>query len=201
MKRSIIVLFGLALATVVAAAVSLTRVGGADAVPTEFGASPRSTFSRAEARRFTDFPLYDVGESFQGWPLVAVLRRKDTGRFAGEHIRPNYVSFIYGDCLATDDQGCAPPLEIQISPACLYTPADIALPAEARLKIRGVTSSVFEEGAKLALVAGRSTVTIYGRARDDVVAAAGRLRGVNLPVEATDNLPAPAGARVYGTCR
>ncbi len=201
MRRMTILAVTLVLGAALLGTVALTRVGGADAVLPDYGASPRSTFTREEAKRFSDFPLYDVGDSFQGWPLVAVLRRKDSGRFTGEAIRPNYVSFIYGDCLASDEAGCAPPLEVQVSPACLYTPADVALPADERLSVRGAASTLFENGTKLALVAGRSTVTIYGRDREMVIAAAGRLRGVNVPVKATDTLPAPASARVYGSCR
>ena len=201
MRRTTILAITVAIAAAGLGVAGLARVRGADAVPPDYGAAPRSTFTREEARRFTDFPLYDVGDSFQGWPLVAVLRRKDAGASAGETIRPNYVSFVYGDCLATDENGCAPPLEVQVSPACLYTPADVALPADERLTVRGVASSLFEEGTKLALVAGRSTVTVYGRDRDSVVAAAGRLRGVNLPVKATERLPPPASSRILGTCR
>ena len=54
--------------------------------------------SPAASRSFD--PLYNAGERVDGLPLAAVLRREDTAEF---------VSFIYGDCVAGDDAGCAPP--------------------------------------------------------------------------------------------
>jgi hypothetical protein len=108
-------------------------------------------------------------------------------------IRPNYVSFIYGDC---DPGGgsCAPPLEIQVSPACLYTPADIELPDSGRTEVRGVPGVFYEDGAKIVLVVGRSTVVVYGSSRDQVLRAAEALAGVNIAIAPEDVLPAPAVA-------
>jgi len=85
--------------------------------------APKSTFSVAQAKAFGDFPLYDAGDSVEGLPLVAELRRLGGGT--------NYVSFIYGDCAALDDYGCAPPVEIQIWPACLRNPSLYAAPGAA----------------------------------------------------------------------
>ena len=68
-----------------------------------------SRFTLAHAHAFEDYPLYFAGDRVEGFPLVAVLRRADAADF---------VSFVYGECTAADDLGCAPPIEIQVWPAC-----------------------------------------------------------------------------------
>ena len=68
-------------------------------VATSGGGAPRSMFSLEQAKSFTEFPVHSAGESVAGIPLVAVLRRADSA---------NYVSFIYGECEAVAETGCAP---------------------------------------------------------------------------------------------
>ena len=50
------------------------------------------------------FTEYSVGESLAGLELEA--QSPNCGK------RP-FVTYIYGTCHATDDTGCAPPLEVQ----------------------------------------------------------------------------------------
>ena len=71
-----------------------------------------STFSLSRARSFRGFPVYSLGPSFQGLPLVAVLRRNGAKTRSRESIVANYVSFVYGDC-NHDPDGCAPPLVVK----------------------------------------------------------------------------------------
>ena len=77
--------------------------------PAQDGSPGLSFFDVPQALAFHEFPLYDAGDRVDGLPLVAVLRRDDTADF---------VSFVYGDCTAGDDEGCAPPAEVQVWPAC-----------------------------------------------------------------------------------
>ena len=82
-----------------------------------------------------------------------MLRRSDTADF---------VSFVYGDCTADDDMGCAPPLEIQVWPACrrhlaLYGSSPLG-PTVERTTVRGVPAAVVDGGTRLELQTGRSTV-------------------------------------------
>jgi hypothetical protein len=65
--------------------------------------------------RDADAPYYFVGPSFDGYAVSDVLPYRD-----------GTASILYGDCHAGDDQGCAPPLEIQH-----------------RLCLGGVTVSIF----------------------------------------------------------
>jgi hypothetical protein len=172
----------------------LSRPGHGSTGPQGDGPQPRSTFDMASARAFSGWALYDLGDSFAGYPRVAVLRTRVTDPVDPEvtKIRPNYVSFIYGDCSPEADTGCAPPLEIQISPACLFTPADIELPDSGQTTVRGVHAWFYEEGTKLMLVTGNSTVSVFGHSREQVVGAANALRGVSVGVAAGAPLPPPA---------
>ncbi|MGH3132896.1 MAG: hypothetical protein ACRDNY_03990 [Gaiellaceae bacterium] len=147
----------------------------------------RSTFSLEQARTFDEFPLYNAGDRVEGLPLVSVLRRNDTA---------SYVSFVYGDCVASDDAGCAPPVEIQVWPACrrnleLYDSAQAGGPLPERVVTRGVPAAFFEEGTRLELQTGRSTVVVFAESRVRALRIAAALRAVNAPVPAGEPLPPP----------
>jgi len=194
MKRFLIVLVAAALSFTLVSGWFLVRAHGQDATSVvDYGASPVSTYSVEEAESFQGWALYSVGTSFEGMPLVAVLKDPVTAPVdpVVTLIRPNDVSFIYGDCLPQDGDGCAPPLEIQISPSSSYTPADIDLPDVGRTTVRGVEGVFYEEGANLILVTGSSTVSIYGSSRDQVLRVAGQLRGVNVALSVGQQLPPP----------
>jgi len=161
-------------------------------------AAPKSTFSVRQARAFADFPLYDAGSAVEGWPLVAVLHRSDP--------TATYVSFIYGDCQATDDLGCAPPVEVQVWPACirnpsLYKSSQPGAPTPENTTARGVPAAFFEGGQRLEIQTGTSTVVVFASTRDDALRVASALRGVNVPVQAAAPLPEPATGALTGTLR
>jgi hypothetical protein len=170
----------------VAAVIGVARATG-DGKPNP----PRSTFSVAQARAFRDFPVYSAGDSVDGYPLVAVLRNPAA----------NYVSFIYGDCVASGERGCAPPAEVQVWPACVR---NIALydpqlgPEFERREVRGAPAFVFEQGHRLEVQTGESTVVVFGKSPELVGHVAAQLRGVNLPVQAAERLPAPAQGALEG---
>jgi hypothetical protein len=183
----------LALATIVGlAGLSVllgTAGGGGDG-------SPRSSFSLGAARGFSDFPVYYAGDAVQGVPLVAVLRREDAA---------NYVSFVYGQCDAQDEVGCAPPGEVQVWPACVRNPSVYArnrspvAPRPVPSSVRGVPAAAFEEGHRLEIQTGKSTVVVFGHTPQFVRALAAELRGVNLAVERGAPLPAPAQGVLDGS--
>ena len=192
MKRKFVLVA--AVVVVVAAVVVLLRSRHAEA--NARADAPKSTFSVARAKAFAKFPLYNAGDAVEALPLVAELRR--VGGAA------NYVSFIYGDCTAVDDYGCAPPIEIQIWPACVRNPSlyvGRGAPVGDGVTVRGVPAAFYEDGRRLEVQTGISTVVIFGRTQADVVTAAGALRGVNVPVRASDNLPAPAAGALDGSLR
>jgi hypothetical protein len=186
--------------TLVAASVAGIVTGVAGAIWSVQAASgdpptdrPRSTFSASEARSFRGFALYDAGPSALGLPRVAVLRR-DQGP-------ANYVSFVYGDCAATDDSGCAPPAEIQVWPACarnlsLYERSE-GLRHE-RTTVRGAPAALFEGGRRLEVQTGGSTVVVFGRTHAQVLELGSLLRGVNVSLEPGNRLPPPVDGAVAG---
>ena len=71
---------------------------------------PASPPDVAAARGFDRFPLYWLGEEFEGVPLVHVEARPES----------EIVTFVYGDCdpPGHDEGGCSPPLQIQIMALC-----------------------------------------------------------------------------------
>jgi hypothetical protein len=155
---------------------------------------PRSTFTLAEARAFQEHPVHFAGDSVEGYPLVAVLRRNDTAK---------YVSFVYGDCYASSDNGCAPPVEIQSWPACkrhlaLYDTSVPGTPTPEMTSVRGVPGAFFDDGQRLEVHTGRSLVVIFADSRDRVLRVARALRGANVGTPPDVPLPAPAVGAVDG---
>jgi hypothetical protein len=188
-KREQLMVAVLAIVLLTATA-GLLGTAGADA-----DGSPRSNFSIEQARAFTDFPLYYAGDSVGGTPLVAVLRRNDSA---------NYVSFIYGTCDAVSETGCAPPGEVQVWPACVRNPARYAMnsspiaPQSQPTSVRGVPAARFEDGHRLEIQTGTSTVVVFGHTPEFVQTLAGALRGVSNGVTTEGSLPSPAAGALEG---
>jgi hypothetical protein len=158
------------------------------------GDEPSSRFTLAQAHAFRDFPLYFAGDRVDGLELVAVLRRDDTA---------SYVSFVYGDCTPGDDAGCAPPAEIQVWPACrrhpaLYGGSQPKAPDVEHITIRGVPAASLEDGARLEIQTGRSTVVVFGDSRARARRVAGALRSVNGSETPGPSLPPPAPGALDG---
>jgi hypothetical protein len=159
------------------------------------GASPRSSFSLEQARAFDEFPLFSPGRIVDGHPLTAVLRRDD---------RASYVSFVYGDCTAERDTGCAPPVEVQTWPLCrrslaLYEGG--AAPGGTRpdwVLVRGVPGVFFDQGTRLELETGRSLVVVFASSREQAQRIADELEAVDGSITAGSPLPPPAAGRGKG---
>jgi hypothetical protein len=154
---------------------------------------PRSTFTLTQARSFAAYPLYDAGPTAAALPLVAVLRRNDGPT--------DYVSFVYGDCRPAGGAGCAPPVEVQVWAACkrnLSLYGGPGTPTPERVVVRGAPAAFFEDGRRLEIQTGRSTVVVFARSRDEALAVAGSLRAVNGDVRAGERFPGPAPGAVSG---
>ena len=189
MIRKVLILLSVT-AAVGAVAGFATRGGSAGAGAPD---ALKGNFSIAQAQAFTDFPLYNAGSSLDDMPLAVFY---DTGGFSPS------VSFIYGDCQATDDMGCAPPVQVQVWPACIRNPSLYESSRPGALtpeptSVRGVPAAFFD-GHRLEIQTGTSTVVVFARSRDEVLQVASALRGVNLPVQASDRLPQPAAGALDG---
>lgn len=91
--------------------------------------------------------IYWLGTKHEGFPLTS----DDAGRF------------IYGTCRATDDGGCAPPLEVSNDSTCSRNPVAIETTPTKIARARGwALVSRYDDGS-LDLNAGRTTVTIFAR--------------------------------------
>ena len=198
-------------AVAAAAAIVAAGVAGARAVagpPAPPGLQTRGGgSSAAHAGSFERFALYWLGDSFEGLPLAAVTRRTDA-RVDGESVRADFVGFVYGDCVARDESGCAPPLEVQVWPACERTLADYTLtpsadplPHEPTI-VRGVPAAYFEEGLRLELYAGDVTIVVFGLDRTRIQRAAAALRAANALAGHGPMLPRPVPGAIEGelTC-
>jgi hypothetical protein len=198
----------LALVIVATAAATIAIIAGSGSatdgmpVPARYGA-PRSTFSIAAARAHADFPVYSLGSAFRGIPLVAVLRRADTAADPGHGVRADYVSFVYGDCEPVAG-GCAPPLEVQVWPACRRNPSVLSyegLGTPQAVSVRGIPATLLDEGpgaARLELTTGTATVVLFGSSPEQLMDAAVSLRGVNNAIRSDQPLPPPAAGALQG---
>jgi hypothetical protein len=147
-----------------------------------------------EDRRSRD-PLLFAGERVEGLPLTAVLRRSEP---------VEYVSFVYGDCVPDGDAGCAPPVEIQVWPACRRHLALYELssgPDLERVVVRGVPGAVLDRGARLELQTGRSTVVVFADDRQWLTRIAEDLRPLDSRTASGVPLPPPVPGAVEGRLR
>ena len=179
----VVALLAAAIALALALTLSRSVSAGADAGDIASGVS----IGMEQVRRFDEFPLYSAGERVEGLPLLAVLRREDTA---------SYVSFIYGDCAAEDESGCAPPAEIQVWPACqrhlaLYDSISDGGVVPERIAMRGVPAALFDDGTRLELQTGSSTVVIFTGSRARSLRMAAALRAVDGSVASGRPLPQP----------
>ena len=139
-------------------------------------------------------PLLFAGESVDELPLTRVLRGGDAG----------YVSFVYGDCEATDDAGCAPPMEVQVWPACrrhlgLYEQGPPFGPAVERAAVRGVPAAFLDDGTRLELQTGRSTVVVFAGSRGRALRIAAALRSADGSIPGGVALPVPDQGALEGS--
>jgi len=177
---------------VIASAVAVLTLVGAGSARDGEPATPER-FTLEGAREFDDHPLYFAGDRVEGHRLVAVLRRSDTADF---------VSFVYGECMPDDDTGCAPPIEIQVWPACrrhlaLYAVFPPGAVLE-RTTARGVPAAVLDGGTRLELQTGRSTIVVFADTRARLARIARSLRSLDAPVARGGALPPPVAGALEG---
>jgi hypothetical protein len=210
-KRFLLLLAAVVGATGVTYGLFPTDRGLAD--PPAFNAAV-SDFTPESIAGFDKFAVYSVGDAFEGIPMRAMLRRDETHEVAGLQVKKDYVSVIYGECVARGLQGCAPPLEIQTWPACARSLADYTLTPNGEplpnrpFKLRGVPGAMFEEGGRVELYTGNVTIVVFGNDAGQIWRAANAVRLANpqTPVGAAAavvglnrDLPAPVAGALQGT--
>ena len=126
-----------------------------------------SDLDPAGLKTFADFPIYSVGAEFETLELKAIIRQNETYRVRPDapesSITMNRLMQIYGDCKASSDSGCAPPLEIHTWPACvrnrtIYDGPGTAFPPK-DTTIAGVPAAELPES--LEIYTGSITIVIH----------------------------------------
>lgn len=173
---------GLLTVIVVAVATSACTIGDEDI-----------TADLAEARAFNAYPISWAGERFEDWDLVYV----DMTHFA---------SFHYGDCRATSDSGCAPPLLIEIHGLCDELDETTRNPVWKHQRVRGAPVGSSPDGGTVVFTR-RTQVRVYpGQGGDENAALrlVDELRSLNRlgpRFGPNDPIPAPRPGVLEGTAR
>jgi hypothetical protein len=112
----------------------------------------------AAARAFRGFPLYWVGERFEGLDL----------RYVDVPGRYGFATLVYGDCEAEDPDGllgpeggsCTPPLQLQIAPLCFHLDALARAQTWKRRSVRGAPVGSNPDGAPILFTRG-AQIKVY----------------------------------------
>ena len=174
--------FALILLGVFAGALALTGLvvsvlddgGGRGGAPASAG---QIGWTLEDARQFNEFPLYWLGESYDGLPLTRIIRyRYDPEPPIPAVTAEDSVAFIYGTCTPSSESGCAPPLQIIVEPYCTRPPEIIAPLAAvgSSFDIRGATAQWVTD--HLRIWTGDVSTTIFAAAE---ASAAEQLRLVS----------------------
>ena len=139
----------------------------------------KSNMSVEEARAFSEFPLYWLGETYEGLELTTLLGGK------------NNFTFLYGKCVTRGDGGCPQPFQVIVRPLCLSRPGTKApmVHAGELFTLRGALAQEYTDG-HLELGIGSVSVTLFGPDRELMKAMAQNLR----PVAGPGQAPSEAGA-------
>ena len=133
-----------------------------------------------EARAFSEFPLYWLGETYEGLELTTLLGGK------------NNFTFLYGKCVTKGDGGCPAPFQVIVRPLCLSRPGTKhpMVHAGELFSLRGALAQEYTDG-HLELGIGSASVTLFGPSRELMKAMAQDLRPVAGPGEAPSEAGAP----------
>jgi hypothetical protein len=194
-------LLGVVLATAVG-----TYVYQQSAASDEHAQHLDGNFDLGQTSDFNEFPLYSLGDSFEGLPLTAVHRA--VGDISPAGFQENFVQFVYGDCQTTNDTGCTPPLAIQVWPACERNPSLYALTPNGEpfphrdVVERGVPAAFYAGDTILELYSGDVTIALFSEDRRLLQRAARALAPANglanAEARSGNDLPAPAAGALAG---
>jgi hypothetical protein len=95
-----------------------------------------------------EFPVYWLGRSFQGLPIISVARDP-----AGAY------TIKYGNCRQGGENVCITPLEIVTSPDNSFRPGGST--PQRSISVRGVTGTLAQDGRTITLATGPVVVDLY----------------------------------------
>jgi hypothetical protein len=141
----------------------------------------------AEAQTFPYYEIYWVGRSFDGRPLAAADGLKAYDSRIGD-------SVYYGDCVQNKGifaGGSSCPLPLQVTTVIYALHPNASLGRQRNIVVRGVPTTVYEEGRAIEIYTGRVAIDIFSDTYAHALQAAAELRPLNAPGSAAANLPAP----------
>jgi hypothetical protein len=169
---------------------------------------PLGRLSASEVGAFTDFPLYGLGDAFEGMPLRLVSRvspeileaaggpppmrtvgtPKNSAQSRGHNIVPDNVTFVYSSCKLV---GTCAEIQIQIWKSCNrflddYESTPGTPYPHTKLTIRGADAAEFDD--RLELYTGSVTIVIFAEG-----AVARRAADGLIPLNATATREAAVG--------
>lgn len=115
---------------VVALGVIIAGVAGGILIRSQLSADhalPAASAGQAECKElvagFTEYPLVNAGDEYDGLSLTACFRRQTPAKLNDDgsvrESATDLFTFIYGDCsIAEGAEGCTAPLQITIAPPC-----------------------------------------------------------------------------------
>lgn len=148
------------------------------------------------AEKFEGFPLYWLGDTFEGHDIETISGLGDQG---------SPVVLIYGTCTLSGglEPTCALPLQLQISPLCAQLDSVARAQNWRTRRIRGAPVGTID-GAPV-LFTSRTQIKVYrGEGTDSgsalrALAALRSLNDVSPVVSASDPIPPPAPGVLGGT--
>ena len=196
---------GLEVVAKLAVAVAAALLVAASMSPASLAVIGNSSYD--EAVVFEDYPVFDLGPTFENLPQTSVnqfryypLEGQTFSTFKGPVVLPSEVEppsdsvlFTYGDCTPVmsaeeyiDSETCALPLMVETWPACIRNPAQYPKPVVGKpLLIRGVPAMIFEDGTRLELYTETVVIVIFGSNEPQLLRAADAVRLVN-PIAVMD---------------
>jgi hypothetical protein len=148
-----------------------------------------------DAKQFKEFPLYWLGESYEGMPLTKIIRyRYDPEPPIPPTEAENIVLFIYGSCTPGPESGCAPPLSIRVEPYCMKPPERFAPAVRGEpLEVRGAPAE--QISGDLRIWTGEVSIKIFTDGLAAQVEAAEKLRLISEGPEGAQSTLGPPDVR------
>lgn len=135
-----------------------------------------------ELKEFRDFPVFWLGEEYQGLPVTGITHYRESGAPEIGIPPQEDVAVTYGTCTPPEpplEGGCVPPITVFSERPCSMPPSLLVEEAKngPERRMRGATVQVVVSGNVLVYF-GQTMVNIAST-RDVGLAAVGALRGAN----------------------
>ena len=127
-----------------------------------------------DARQFTGYDLWWLGEEFEGLWLSRI----------------NETSVLYGTCKPPGDSGCAPPVQVVEQHLCSFVPLDFAPAGEEETMRDAATFLPIREGQALVRT-GTVAITLFGKDDATTRRMAAGLESLNLDAATGPGEPMP----------